>query len=107
GPGPGHDLALALGGLDHRAEQAPLLVVREGRGLARGTRHHQAVGAVVEQVRGELLRAVEIQGIVVAERGDHRREHRSEPAAHELSSARWGKHTAYPWGHADLHETGR
>src|SRR5207248_2282841 len=79
---PADDLALARRRLHHGAEQVALLLVGEGRCLAGGAGRHDGVGAVLQQPARELLRAVEVERVVVAERRDHRREDGSEPTGH-------------------------
>jgi hypothetical protein len=55
-----------------RLEQLQLLVVGEGRRLARGPREHEPVRAVLGEVAGEAARRVGVEPPVVVERGDHR-----------------------------------
>ena len=91
-PGAADQLAAAFRDLADRAEELGLLLVRERRRLARGTGDHDRVAAGVEQVRCQALRAVDVQRVtLLAERRDHRRDERSEPAGHASSFAtgRW------------------
>ena len=77
-PGPGDDRSPALRHLDHGPVEVELLPVPKRGGLAGRARHHQALGAGVEQVPREGLGPVEVERVVVVERRDHRRDHRAE-----------------------------
>ena len=76
--GAGDDDGAVADGLDDGAQQLVLLVGGGGRRLARRARHDEAVVAVVDEVRGEGLSLLEVDGAVVPHRGDHRREDASE-----------------------------
>ncbi|GAA3890350.1 hypothetical protein GCM10023084_48650 [Streptomyces lacrimifluminis] len=58
--------------LPHRPYQRRLLRVRRGRGLARRPGEDEAVAAPGNQPVGEELGAVEVQGALGGEGGDHR-----------------------------------
>src|SRR5215218_2043796 len=79
---------VAAGDLDDRGPQAGLLVGGQGGRLAGGAGHDQGVGAVVEQVAGQALGAVDVQVAVRAERGGHGGEHTTKATWHGGSSER-------------------
>ncbi len=66
--------------LPHRGPEVDRLVVGQRRGLAGGAGQHQAVGALVDQPRGQRRGTVQVQRQVVVERRDHGHQHRSEPS---------------------------
>src|SRR5829696_4056588 len=87
GRGAGHH-PVAAGDLDDRRPQAGLLVGGQGGRLAGGAGYDQGVGAVVEQVAGQALGAVDVQVAVRAERGGHGGEHTTKATWHGGSSER-------------------
>ena len=66
--------------LERGAEQVEPLAVRQRRALAGRAGDDDPVGAVVDQVRGELLERVEVDRPVRPERGDDRRQNTAEHA---------------------------
>ena len=75
----GDDGRAVADGVHHRLEDGVLLAVADGRRLPRRAEDDQAVVRLpVDQVRGQLLRAGEVDRAVLGERGDHRREHAPE-----------------------------
>src|SRR5436190_650251 len=69
-------------------EVAQLLLVVERRALAGGARHHDAVGAVFEQVLDQTCRRGLVDAAFAVERRDHRRDDASD--AHARISTRSG-----------------
>ena len=70
------------------ARKSSAFSLGEGGRLAGRAGDHDRVGSGVEQVRGQTLRAVHVQRVVLfAERGHHRRDERTEPAGHASSFA--------------------
>ncbi len=82
GPGAADQLAPVPDRVADRTEQLSFLLVREGRRLAGGTRDDDRVGPAVDQVRGELAGAIEVDGMVLPERGHHRGDQGAEPSGH-------------------------
>ena len=78
----GDHLAVPADRLGDRAEQIDLLGVREGRRLAGGSSRDDRVRSVRDEPARELLRPVEIEPVIVTERGDHRGDEGSEGAGH-------------------------
>ena len=69
--------------LNDGAQQPVLLVVAGGGRLAGGAADDQAVAALIDQMRGERLRAGEVERAVSGERGHHRDQHAAERAVGE------------------------
>jgi hypothetical protein len=66
-------------GVQHGLEDGVLLAVADGGRLPRRAEDDQAVvGLPVDQVRGQLLRAGQVDRPVLGEGGDHRGEHTPE-----------------------------
>src|SRR4029079_5930989 len=78
----GDHLALPADRLGDRAEQVDLLGVREGRRLAGGSWRDDRVRTDRDETARELLRPVEVEPVIVTERGDHRGDEGSEGAGH-------------------------
>jgi hypothetical protein len=70
---PGHDMHPVTDRFDHGPQQPVLLLIRGGGRLTRGAADHDAVVAhLVDQVLGQLGRAVVVHGPVASHRRDHR-----------------------------------
>src|SRR3954469_10799821 len=79
GAHPGDDGGAIADGVQDHLEHRPLLgVAQRGRFTCRPGDHQAVVGAPVDQVGGQLLRAGQVDGAVLRQRGDHRREHTPE-----------------------------
>ena len=72
--------------LGHCLPQLDPLVVGEHRALAGGTRHHEAVAAVVGEPAGQRDRGPDVERAVVGERRDHGGGHRAEMRHQVLTS---------------------
>ena len=91
---PATTVAWSPDSLDRGAKEVEPLLVGEGRALAGRAGDDDPVGAVLDEVAREPLERVEVDRLVLAERGDDRRqdvpEHRLEdtpgPGAFVLSS---------------------
>ena len=89
-PTPATTVAAVADGLEDGPQELVLLGVGGGRRLPRRAVDDQPVVAVVDQVRGEALGAVEVEPAVGGERRDHRGEHpaeegRARHAAHGIA----------------------